>query len=579
MLRTVIYIRKSSEEKDRQAQSLERQYSDIMSFLERHNATVDYPERLEIKDPERDIIRESWSAKKPGREKFNEMIKRIEKWYYDVLLCTEPSRLSRNPIDTGILIHMMDENHLQYIKTLTSSYSSDSSAEKFTLGLFLSISKYENDQRGTNTSSGMQNVKLKWGTTNLANMGYRNSGDTKWQKRVIPDEENFTILQDAWKKLITWNYKITELHEEVVSRWFTRITAYKNGIKRDVPSLSAFRGAFRNEYYMGLIGSKGEFIQGNHDPMVTREEFEKVQVVLQKSGYKHSKAIENVSYGNLLKEILICGKTNKAVYVDVKKRYTCPTSGCGYRYGSATWPKACPQCGKLYKESEYKIEIRKYYSIKKAKHTYYDEKSKTMKEASNFDAKFIEALVDAELKKVQISEGLFQIFRRQLYTLWLEKTGENKKKITKKRGKIEELEEKQRKLQASLITDSPDDKERKRIEGSISDNDSEIQSLETDIRDLREWEGEEFEKVWQSLNVLLQAKSIFNAEKETGKIDFEPKRRLVLSLFSNLKFIDGKIIPEWKEPFATIVNSGILTKKKSQTKSEISDSNVIWLPE
>lgn len=153
MLRTVIYLRKSSEEKDRQAQSLERQRADIMSFLERYNTAVEYPDRLEIKDPERDIIEESWSAKKPGREQFNKMVDRIKKGYYDVLLCTEPSRLSRNPIDTGMLIHIMDEKHLKYIKTVTSSYASDSSSERFTLGLFLSISKYENDQRATNTSS------------------------------------------------------------------------------------------------------------------------------------------------------------------------------------------------------------------------------------------------------------------------------------------------------------------------------------------------------------------------------------------------------------------------------------------
>lgn len=220
--------------------------------------------------------------------------------------------------------------------------------------------------------------------------------------------------------------------------------------------------------------------------MVTEEEFQKAQVVLQRSGYKHSKKIENVSYENLLKEILICGKTGGTVYVDIKKRYTCPTKGCSYRYGSSSGPKECPKCEKLYKEEDYKIEVRKYYSVRGVKHSYYDKKAKAMKEASNFDTQFIEALVDEQLKKVQISEGLFQIFKRQLYTLWLEKTDENKKKIKNKRDKIEKLEEKQRKLQASLVTDSPDDKERKRIEGSISDNDGEIQSLESDIRDLRE---------------------------------------------------------------------------------------------
>jgi len=47
-------------------------------------------------------------------------------------------------------------------------------------------------------------------------------------------------------------------------------------------------------------------------------------------------------------------------------------------------------------------------------------------------------------------------------------------------------------------------------------------------------------------------------------------------MFSNLKFIDGEIIPEWQEPFATIANAN-LTKQKSQELPEISDLNSKWL--
>ena len=95
------------------------------------------------------------------------------------------------------------------------------------------------------------------------------------------------------------------------------------------------------------------------------------------------------------------------------------------------------------------------------------------------------------------------------------------------------------------------------------------------INELREEDEEGFEKAWQALNVLLQAKTVFAPGYDIG---FEPKRRLVLSMFSNLKFIDGEIIPEWQEPFATIANAN-LTKQKSQELPEISGLNSKWLPE
>lgn len=88
------------------------------------------------------------------------MIADIKKKKYDVLLSHEPSRLSRNPIDTGVLTYILDEEYLLMIRTLTSTFE-NTPTDKFTLSLFLTVSKFENDTRGANTSSGMQNQKSK----------------------------------------------------------------------------------------------------------------------------------------------------------------------------------------------------------------------------------------------------------------------------------------------------------------------------------------------------------------------------------------------------------------------------------
>ncbi|PIQ41213.1 hypothetical protein COW06_03845 [Candidatus Gracilibacteria bacterium CG12_big_fil_rev_8_21_14_0_65_38_15] len=563
MLRTVVYIRKSSETEDKQAQSIERQERDIKEFLERYNSTVDFSERLDIKD----TFREQQSAKKPGRVVFNKMMESIKKRKYDVLLCTEASRLSRNPLDTGMLIHVMDEEYIRCIRTISNSYASNSSTEKFTLGLFLSISKYENDQRAQNTKSGMANRKAQGATTNIANMGYRNIGEHKGNRSVEPDGENFDIFQNTWKKLQTGRYKVSELYDEAVKQGFTRIAGYKRGERREVPSQGAFREALRNPYYMGILK---EGAPGSHKPMVSKEEFETAQVILQKTGWKHSKEIENVSYENLLKEVLICGKTGNPFYVNVKTRYYCPTKNCSGRYYSAGGPKACPTCGKVYKLEEYKnIHIRKTFDVRGTTHTVYDKETGKTTDKGSFEASLIEHLIDEHISKIQISEGLFQVFKKQLYTLWMEQVDITKKKVSTKRKDIEKQEEKRRKLNESLFSENMNDQQKVDLEGSISDITQDIHTIEDEINELREEDEEGFEKAWQALNVLLQAKTVFAPGYDIG---FEPKRRLVLSMFSNLKFIDGEIIPEWQEPFATIANAN-LTKQKSQELPEISGLN------
>ena len=65
MLRTIIYIRKSSDENsEKQIQSLERQEKDLIEFIEKYNGVVSIEKRLNF-DPKKDIIKEEQSARKP----------------------------------------------------------------------------------------------------------------------------------------------------------------------------------------------------------------------------------------------------------------------------------------------------------------------------------------------------------------------------------------------------------------------------------------------------------------------------------------------------------------------------------
>lgn len=62
------------------------------------------------------IIVEKQTAKKPGRPKFNKMLERIENGEANGVLAWLPDRLSRNSIDSGRVIYMLDENIIADLK-------------------------------------------------------------------------------------------------------------------------------------------------------------------------------------------------------------------------------------------------------------------------------------------------------------------------------------------------------------------------------------------------------------------------------------------------------------------------------
>src|SRR5437588_4306550 len=106
-----VYCRKSYEDKDPQILSIDSQLQVLNDIAKKA--------RLEIAE----IFTESKSAKGPGRERFDEMLKRIEKGEANAILCWKLDRLARNPVDEGRIKWLLQREIIQQIRTPDRDYA------------------------------------------------------------------------------------------------------------------------------------------------------------------------------------------------------------------------------------------------------------------------------------------------------------------------------------------------------------------------------------------------------------------------------------------------------------------------
>lgn len=103
--------------------------------------------------------------------------------------------------------------------------------------------------------------------------------------------------------------------------------------------------------------------------------------------------------------------------------------------------EACPRCGFSVSRDTWKIETRRYYSFAKGlPHTYLYEGE--LKTAKNIPAEVIESLIEAELAKISISDGMFEIMKKLLYTEWSKRSKDMKRKRSEIEKEVMEIDEK-----------------------------------------------------------------------------------------------------------------------------------------
>ena len=264
-LKYCLYARKSSESDERQAMSIDSQIKEMSALAVK--------EQLQIVD----IKQESHSAKISGaRPLFVEMLSDLNNDKYNAILTWAPDRLSRNAGDLGSLVDLIDQKKLLRIRTISQSFS-DNPAEKFLLMILCSQAKLENDNRGLNVKRGIR-TKCEMGWRPCpAPLGYINYSHAG-TKKVMVDKEIAPKVKELFELVAEAGYSGRDL-----KRMIDREGIFKRHTGRQVP-LSMIYRILKSSFYYGRFEypeGSGNWYTGAHEPLITKELFDKVQKKLQ----------------------------------------------------------------------------------------------------------------------------------------------------------------------------------------------------------------------------------------------------------------------------------------------------------
>ena len=266
-----IYLRKSSEGEDRQVQSIERQADEVQKLV-LHNS-------LQIAG----TFQESRSAKIPNnRPEFTKMIRGIKAGKANGIICWHVNRLSRNPLESGIIQQLLEDGKIASIVTKDREYIPEDNAIIYSVESSLAT-QYSKDL-GKMVRSGMDK-KVSQGIAPIrAPIGYLNTKFGEHGTNYIKkDPEYFEIVKRMWEMMLTGAYTPPKILEHINQTIFLKS---KLTHKKRLMSLtrSAVYELFGNPFYTGLFEYKGKIYTGTHEPMIKLEDYDKVQLLLGRYG-------------------------------------------------------------------------------------------------------------------------------------------------------------------------------------------------------------------------------------------------------------------------------------------------------
>lgn len=363
-LRYAIYLRKSTDDPEKQVRSIEDQLSECLKVANDNKVIV-------LKE---DIIEEKESAKEASiRPKFRKLLDRIIAGELDGIISWHPNRLSRNMRESGEIIDLLDKHIIRDLKFASHTFINDASG-KMLLGIVFVMAKQYSDQLS---------IDVKRGNTASIEAGYYiNKSKHGYQKdnlqRLQPDGNNFTLMKEAFQMRLRGD-TLKSIAHFLNSSGYTRKNSMKGKVVSTKFSEQTLNKIFKDPVYTGILkyGDNVVNLIALHEfmPIITVPEFlsiNKYDNYDQAFKGKRSRKNPVDKVADFMDGKVFCASCNVLTQANINKgktkhyyNFKCTTPTCE-RYGKSTR-------GKIIEQFAYEFLAKKPFTSQKAYSSYKQE--------------------------------------------------------------------------------------------------------------------------------------------------------------------------------------------------------------
>ena len=221
-------------------------------------------------------ISESASGKEV-RKKFNEILGFVRKHNIAVILCEKIDRWTRNLKDAAIASDWVlerDGNSIHFVKENFIVSKHTRAHENLVWDMKVAIARFYTNNLSEEVRKGQKEKLAQGQLPTKPPLGYMTIGE-KGHKIHIIDKQIAPLVIKMFELYATGNYSLTRVSNEL----------YKMGMRgrsgKRVPENRIYE-YYKDPFYYGKMRWKGEIYRATHEPLITKDLFDKVQVTLKR---------------------------------------------------------------------------------------------------------------------------------------------------------------------------------------------------------------------------------------------------------------------------------------------------------
>ena len=270
-LRCAVYTRKSTEH------GLEQEFNSLDAQREACEAYIKSQASQGWKALPQHYDDPAYSGGNLDRPALKKLLADIEAGRIDVVVVYKIDRLTRSLADFAKLVEAFDARSISFV-AVTQQFNTTTSMGRLTLNVLLSFAQFERELSSERVRDKIaaSRRKGKW-TGGSVPLGY----DAKDKKLVINKTEAETVrtIFSLYLELKSFSKLVAELDRRtiVTKRRSTKVAKFNGGIPFTYGPLAHF---LKNRIYLGEVHHGGKWFNGEHEAIVGRQTFDRVQALL-----------------------------------------------------------------------------------------------------------------------------------------------------------------------------------------------------------------------------------------------------------------------------------------------------------